>query len=76
VVASADGTLSVLLNSATLGDVVVNFSPVLKPAWIYRYNRIANASTLAADDAHAQVYYVDPLNNDVVAIKPAVASGQ
>jgi len=73
VVASADGTLSVVLNSSTLGDVVVNFSPPLKPTWIYRYNRIANASTLAADDAHGQVYYVDPLNNDVVAIKPAVA---
>ena len=67
--AAGDGSLSVLLNSAQLGDVVLHFGPALTPRWIYRYPRIANASTLIADDAQGTVYYVDPLNNDIVALK-------
>jgi hypothetical protein len=67
--AASDGSLSVLLNSAQLGDVVLHFGPALKPRWLYRYPRIANASTLIASDAQGTVYYVDPLNNDIVALK-------
>jgi hypothetical protein len=67
--AASDGSLSLLLNSAQLGDVVLHFGPALTPRWIYRYPRIANASALIADDAQGTVYYVDPLNNDIVALK-------
>jgi hypothetical protein len=68
VVAGANGSFTVLLNGATLGDVVLHFGPGLKPRWIYRYRLLANASTLVASDGEPTVYYVDPLNNALVAL--------
>ena len=64
----SDGSLTVLLNSATLGDVVLHFGAGLKPRWLYRYPRLANSSTLVAADQEDLVYYVDPLNNALVAL--------
>jgi len=66
--AGANGSLTVLLNSATLGDVVLHFGPGLKPRWIYRYPLLATTSALVAADAEPTVYYVDPLNNALVAL--------
>ncbi len=66
--AGANGSLTVLLNSATLGDVVLHFGPGLKPRWIYRYPLLASTSALVAADAEPTVYYVDPLNNALVAL--------
>jgi hypothetical protein len=68
VVAGANGSLTVLLNGATFGDVVLHFGPGLKPRWIYRYRLLANTSTLVAADGEPTVYYVDPLNNALVAL--------
>jgi hypothetical protein len=67
--AANDGSLTVLLNSATLGDVVLHFGPGLQPRWLYRYPRIVNNSSLVAGDDQGTVYYVDPLNNDIVALR-------
>jgi len=67
--AADDGSLAVLLNSATLGDVVLHFARDLKPQWLYRYPRIVNNSSLVAGDDQGTVYYVDPLNNDIVALR-------
>ena len=67
--AADDGSLSVLLNSATLGDVVLHFGPGLQPRWLYRYPRIVQNSSLVAGDDQGTVYYVDPLNNDIVALR-------
>jgi hypothetical protein len=67
--AATDGSLTVLLNSATLGDVVVHFAPGLLPRWLYHYPRIAQNSSLVAGDDQGTVYYVDPLNNDIVALR-------
>jgi hypothetical protein len=64
-----DGSLSVLLNSATLGDVVLQFGPGLTPRWLYRYPRIVQNSSLVAGDDQGTVYYVDPLNNEIVALR-------
>lgn len=76
-----DGSLGVLLNSAALGDMVLSFGPGLQPQWLYRYPRIAAGSVLLGDDLRGLVYYVDPLNNEAVALKrsggvsPATISG-
>ena len=66
---ATDGSLSVLLNSATLGDVVLHFGPGLRPQWLYRYPRIAQNSSLIGAVDQGNVYYVDPFNNDIVALK-------
>ena len=66
---ATDGSLSVLLNSATLGDVVLHFGPGLEPQWLYRYPRIAQNSALIGGVDQGNVYYVDPFNNDIVALK-------
>ena len=68
VAAATDGSLTVLLNSATFGDVVVHFGPGLTPRWLYRYPLLATISTLVAADGETSVYYVDPLNNVLVAL--------
>jgi hypothetical protein len=68
VAAGANGSLTVLLNSATLGDVVLHFGPGLKPRWINRYPLLATTSTLVAADGEPTVYYVDPLNNVLLAL--------
>jgi hypothetical protein len=67
-----DGSFSVLLSNAALGDVVLHVGPGLKPRFIYRYPRVVNVggiSTLISDPALGNVYYVDPTNNDIVALK-------
>jgi hypothetical protein len=66
---ATDGSLSLLLNSATLGDVVLHFGPGLQPRWLYRYPRIAQNSSLIGGVDQGNVYYVDPFNNDIVALK-------
>jgi len=66
---ATDGSLSALLNSATLGDVVLHFGPGLKPQWLYRYPRLAQNSSLVGGVDQGNVYYVDPFNNDIVALK-------
>ena len=66
---ATDGSLSVLLNSAALGDVVLHFGPGLQPRWLYRYPRIAQNSSLIGGVDQGNVYYVDPFNNDIVALK-------
>ncbi len=66
---ATDGSLSVLLNSATLGDVVLHFGPGLTPRWLYRYPRLAQNSSLIGGVDQGNVYYVDPFNNDIVALK-------
>ena len=66
---ATNGSLSVLLNSATLGDVVLHFGPGLEPRWLYRYPRIAQNSSLIGGVDQGNVYYVDPFNNDIVALK-------
>ena len=66
---ATDGSLSVLLNSATFGDVVLHFGPGLQPRWLYRYPRIAQNSSLIGGVDQGNVYYVDPFNNDIVALK-------
>ncbi|HVP60405.1 MAG TPA: hypothetical protein VMT11_07595 [Myxococcaceae bacterium] len=66
---ATDGSLSVLLNSATLGDVVLHFGPGLTPRWLYRYPRLAQNSSLIGGVDQGTVYYVDPFNNDIVALK-------
>jgi hypothetical protein len=67
---ATDGSLSVLLNSATLGDVVLHFGAGLHPQWLYRYPRVVlTPSALIADPSIGNVYYVDPTNNDIVALK-------
>ena len=68
VMAASDGSLTVLLNGATLGDVVLHFGPGLKPRFLYRYPLLAQTSTLAAADGEPTVYYVDPLNNALLAL--------
>ena len=68
VMAGSNGSLTVLLNGATLGDVVLHFGPGLQPRWIYRYPLLATTSTLVAADGEPTVYYVDPLNNALVAL--------
>ena len=68
VVAGSDGSLTVLLNGATLGDVVLHFGAGLQPRWMYRYPLLASTSTLVATDGEPSVYYVDPLNNALVAL--------
>ncbi len=68
VVSGANGGFTVLLNGATLGDVVLHVGPGLTPRWIYRYPALASTSTLVAADGEATVYYVDPLNNALVAL--------
>jgi len=67
--AADDGSLTVLLNSATLGDMVLHFGPGLTPRWLYRYARIVQNSSLVAGDDQGTVYYVDPLNNAIVALR-------
>ncbi len=66
---ATDGSLTVLLSSATLGDVVLHFGPGLTPRWLYRYPRLAQNSSLIGEVDQANVYYVDPFNNDIVALK-------
>ncbi len=66
---ATDGSFTVLLNSATLGDVVLHFGPGLEPRWLYRYPRIAQNSSLIGAVDQPNVYYVDPFNNDIVALK-------
>ena len=66
---ATDGSLTVLLNSATLGDVVLHFGPGLTPKFLYRYPRIAQNSSLIGGVDQGNVYYVDPFNNDIVALK-------
>jgi hypothetical protein len=66
---ATDGSLTVLLNSATLGDVVLHFGPGLTPRFLYRYPRIAQNSSLIGGVDQGNVYYVDPFNNDIVALK-------
>src|SRR5262249_31946382 len=61
VLAGSDGSLTLLLNGATLGDVVLHFGAKLKPRFLYRYPLLANTSVLVAADAEPTVYYVDPL---------------
>ena len=72
----SDGSLTVLLNGATLGDVVLHFGPGLTPRWLYRYPLLANSSTLVAADGQPTVYYVDPLNNALVALDRRGGSAQ
>ena len=67
-----DGSFTVLLSSASLGDVVLHVGPGLTPRWIYRYPRVAlpsPASTLISSPGLGSVYYVDPTNNDIVSLK-------
>ena len=66
---ATDGSLTLLLNSATLGDVVLHFGPGLTPRFLYRYPRIAQNSSLIGGVDQGNVYYVDPFNNDIVALK-------
>jgi hypothetical protein len=67
---ATDGSLSVLLGSATLGDVVLHIGPGLHPQWLYRYPRVVlTPSALIGDPTVGSVYYVDPTNNDIVALK-------
>jgi hypothetical protein len=66
---ATDGSFTVLLNSATLGDVVLHFGPGLTPRFLYRYPRIAQNSSLIGGVDQGNVYYVDPFNNDIVALK-------
>ena len=66
---ASNGSFTVLLNSAALGDVVVQFGPGLTPRWLYRYPRIAQNSALIGDVNDGTVYYVDPFNNDIVGLK-------
>jgi len=75
VMSGADGSLTVLLNSATFGDVVLHFGPALTPRWIYRYPLLATTSTLVAADGEPSVYYVDPLNNVLVALDRTDSGG-
>jgi hypothetical protein len=75
VMPASDGSLTLLLNGATLGDVVLHFGPGLKPRFLYRYPLLAQSSTLAAADGEPTVYYVDPLNNALLAIDRRGASG-
>lgn len=66
----ADGSFTVLLSSAALGDVVLHVGPGLKPKWIYRYPRVVvGTSALVSSPALGNVYYVDPTNNDIAALK-------
>jgi len=68
----ADGSFSVLLSNATLGDVVLHVGPGLKPRFMYHYPRVVNVSglsTLISNPTLANVYYVDPTNNDIVALR-------
>ena len=65
-----DGSFTVLLNSATFGDVLLHFAPGLKAQWIYRYPRIVlTPSALVSAGNLGTVYYVDQTNNVVVALK-------
>jgi len=66
---ATDGSLTLLLNSATLGDVVLHFGPGLTAKFLYRYPRIAQNSSLIGGVDEGNVYYVDPFNNDIVALK-------
>ena len=66
---ATDGSLTLLLNSATLGDVVLHFGQGLTPKFLYRYPRIAQNSSLIGGVDQGNVYYVDPFNNDIVALK-------
>jgi len=67
---ATDGSLSALLGSATLGDVVLHIGPGLHPRWLYRYPRVVlTPSALIGDPSVGNVYYVDPTNNDIVALK-------
>jgi hypothetical protein len=67
---ATDGSLTVLLGSATLGDVVLHIGPGLHPQWLYRYPRVViTTSALIAEPGAGNVYYVDPTNNDIVALK-------
>jgi hypothetical protein len=67
---ATDGSLSALLGSATLGDVVLHIGPGLHPKWLYRYPRVVlTPSALIGDPTVGNVYYVDPTNNDIVALK-------
>jgi len=74
VMAGSDGSLTVLLNGATLGDVVLHFGTGLKPRFLYRYPLLAQTSALVAADGEATVYYLDPLNNALLAIDRRGAS--
>jgi hypothetical protein len=70
--AASDGSFSVLLNNSALGDVVVQFARGMQPLWIYRYPRVVlpgTPSVLIADPTVGTVYYVDPTNNEIVALK-------
>ena len=65
-----DGSFTVLLNSATFGDVLLHFAPGLKARWIYRYPRIViTPSALVSAGNLGTVYYVDQTNNVIVALK-------
>jgi hypothetical protein len=65
-----DGSFTVLLNSATFGDVLLHFGPGLKPRWLYRYPRIViTPSALVSAGSLGTVYYVDQTNNVIVALK-------
>src|SRR5262249_59696656 len=59
-----DGSFTVLLNSATFGDVLLQFGPGLKPRWLYRYPRIVltpsalvSAGNLARGHVRAQPHH-------------------
>jgi len=70
--AASDGSFSVLLNNAALGDVVLQFAAGMQPQWLFRYPRVVlpgTPSVLIADPTLGTVYYVDPTNNDIVALK-------
>jgi hypothetical protein len=66
---ATDGSLTVMLNSATGGDVILHLGPGLTPRWLYRYPRLASNSALIGGIDQGNVYYVDPFNNDMVALK-------
>jgi hypothetical protein len=66
---ATDGSMTVLLNSATLGDVVLHLGAGMEPEWLYPYPRIAQNSSLIGSVDQGNVYYVDPFNNDIVALK-------
>ena len=67
---ATDGSLTVLLNSADARRRGRSTSGRgCTPRWLYRYPRIAQNSSLIGDVNDGTVYYVDPFNNDIVALK-------
>jgi hypothetical protein len=70
--AATDGSFTVLLSNAALGDVVLHFGAGLEPRFLYKYPRVVlpgSPSVLIGGIDQGNVYYVDQTNNDIVALK-------